>query len=84
MRRPSDTSPDAQARYVNALRALTPEQRLEYAAAMSDEVRSLAEAGIRSRHPEFGPAEVRAALADMLLGPELAASVRRAKRSPAR
>jgi hypothetical protein len=80
MRRPRDTSADAQARYVLALRATSPEQRLASAAALSDEGRALAEAGIRSRHPEFGPAEIRAALAEILLGPELAARVRRERR----
>jgi hypothetical protein len=60
-----------------------PEQRLATAAALSDDVRALAEAGIRSRHPEFGPAEVRSAFADLVLGPELAEKVRRDRRPAA-
>ena len=50
-------------------------------AAMSAEIRTLAEAGVRSRHPEYGPDEVRAAVADILLGPDLAAAARRGRPS---
>lgn len=74
--RPLDTSPDAAARQVDALRGMSPEERLWIAAAMSDDVRSLAEAGIRSRHPELSDGEVRSALAALLLGRELAGAVR--------
>jgi hypothetical protein len=80
MRRPADTSEDARAWQVRALRAMGPEGRLAAAATMSDEIRSLAESGVRSRHPEFGPAEVPASVADILLGRELASTVRRAGR----
>lgn len=83
MRRPRDTSGDAQVRYLRALAGLRPEQRLRTAAALSDEVRALAEAGIRSRHPDFGPDEIRSALADILLGPDLAEKVRRDRRPAA-
>jgi hypothetical protein len=83
MRRPRDTSADAQSRYIRALGEIGPERRLASAAALSDEVRALAEAGIRARHPEFGPAEIRSALADILLGPELAERVRRERRPAA-
>jgi len=47
---------------------MTPAQRLAMAAAMSDEVRALAEAGIRHRHPDFSDREIRAALVELLLG----------------
>jgi hypothetical protein len=84
MRHPSDTSADAHERYLEALRRATPEERLATAAAMSEEVRTLAEAGLRSRHPEFGPDEVRAAVTEILLGPDPAAKVRRGRLGPAR
>lgn len=74
--RPLDTSRDAAARQVDALRAMSPEERLRIAAAMSDDVRSLAEAGIRSRLPGLSDDEVRAALEALLLGRDLADSVR--------
>ena len=79
MQRPGDTSAAAHARYLEALRRLTPEERLAAAAAMSEDVRRLVEAGVRSRHPEYGPDEVTAAVAGILLGPDLAASVRRGR-----
>jgi len=81
MTQPSDTSAGAHARYLEALRRATPEERLATAAAMSAEIRTLAEAGVRSRHPEYGPDEVRAAVADILLGPDLAAAARRGRPS---
>lgn len=72
MTRPSDTSVEAHALYLEGLRRSTPEQRLAAAVAMSEEVRAPTEAGVRNHHPEFGPDEVRAAPAEILLGPELA------------
>ena len=81
MRRPMDTSEEAQALYVQALRRSSPEQRLASAAVMSEEVRALAEAGIRSRHPEYGRVEVRSALAEILLGAELAGRVHHGRRT---
>ena len=47
---------------------MTPEQRLAVAAEMSDEIRAVAEAGIRQRHPDYSDAEIRAALVAILLG----------------
>lgn len=76
MTRPSDTSIKAHARFIEALRAMAPEQRLAAAAAMSSEIRTLTEAGVRSRHPELDPEGVRAAVADILLGPDLARKAR--------
>ena len=72
---------EAQARYMQALRRTSPEQRLVSAAAMSEEIRALAEAGLRDRHPEYGSAEVRSAMEDILLGEELAGRVRHGRRT---
>ncbi len=47
---------------------MTPEQRVAAAVEMSDEIRVVTEAGIRHRHPAFTDAEVRAALAAIVLG----------------
>jgi len=58
---------------------MTPQQRLVAAAEMSDEIRALAEAGIRQRHPDYAEAEVRAALVAILLG-RVDAIVRPARR----
>ena len=82
MERPLDTSQAAHDRQFEAFRRLSPEERLGLAVAMSDEIRALAEAGIRSRHPELTELEVREALADVMLGPELASAARRRRPSP--
>jgi len=52
-----------------AFRRMTPEQRVALAAEMSDEIRAVAEAGIRHRHPAYSDDQIRAALAAILLGP---------------
>jgi hypothetical protein len=72
MRRPIDTSPDADERQLEAFRSMTPRDRLRLADAMSAEVRALARAGVRHRHPEYSPQELDAAVAEILLGHELA------------
>ena len=51
---------------------MTPQERLAAAVEMSEDVRALAEAGIRQHHPAYADAEVREALLKILLGPELA------------
>ena len=73
-----DTSSAALERQRETFRRMTPEQRLAVAAEMSDEIRAVAEAGIRQRHPDYSDAEIRAALVAILLGP------RAAIRGPAR
>lgn len=75
----TDTSRGALAVQLASFRRMTPAQRLALASEMSEEVRDLAEAGIRQRHPAYSESEVRAALAEMILGigPAAAAHVRR-------
>ena len=63
-----DTHPEAMARYAERLRGLGPGERLDIAAGLSSGVRSLAEAGIRRRHPSADEAEVRCRLAALLYG----------------
>ena len=84
MHRPRDTSGEANERYVDALRRLTPAQRLQAGAQMTEAVRTLAEAGVRSRHPEYTPEQVAAAVADILLGRDVAVNKRRAEPSTRR
>jgi hypothetical protein len=67
-----DTSPQADARYHELLRRMAPEQRLEAAMRLSQAVRELAIAGIRSRHPEADDHEVRVRLTVRLYGRECA------------
>jgi Rv0078B-related antitoxin len=68
--RPLDTSTKSLERQREAFRRMTPEHRLALAAEMSDEIRAVAEAGIRRRHPDYSDEEVRAALVEILLGRE--------------
>jgi hypothetical protein len=73
---PKDTSPDAWARQIAGIRAMTPQERLRLAAGMSDDLRTLARDGVRSRHPDWSEAEVATAVAELLLGTPLALRVR--------
>ena len=84
MRRPSDTSPAARRRQLDAYRAMRPQERLRLAVVMSAEVRALTRSGILARHPEYSADEVERALADILLGQELAATLPRRRAVGAR
>jgi hypothetical protein len=68
-----DTSPAADARYHDLLRAMPPYRRLEAAMGLSRTVRELAMAGIRARHPGAGEDEVKVRLAVRLYGRATAA-----------
>lgn len=50
-------------------------RKLEILADLNRGMLLLAESGLRARHPEATSAEIRRRLADMVLGPELAARV---------
>jgi hypothetical protein len=63
-----DTAPEQAARYRAMIGALTGQQRLEIAASLTQGVRALAEAGLRSRHPSASDAELRCRLAALLYG----------------
>lgn len=55
----SDTTPDAAAIQQDIFRRMTTEQRLRIALEMSDSMRNVALAGLRSRRPELNEAELR-------------------------
>jgi hypothetical protein len=63
-----DTSPAAEKRYFELLRAQTPQQRLNIAVRLTEAVRNLARAGIVEAHPGASPKEVNARLAERLYG----------------
>lgn len=48
------------------------EQRLAMALALSDDMRDVARAGIRHRHPDYDDSDVEHALHRLLVGDELA------------
>lgn len=71
----TDTTTAARARQLQVFRQMTPAERVALAVEMSEEIRAVAEAGIRRRHPEHTDDEVRAALLVIVLGRESAAHV---------
>ena len=76
MARPADTAANAWARQLDALRALSPQDRLRRALTMSEDVKEIARAGIRHRHADWPDDRVQAALDDLLLGTDLARRAR--------
>lgn len=72
---PADTTSDAARVQLAALRRLSPDRRLEMALELSDSLRSVTAAGVRSRHPEFTEEQVHFAVLRLTLGNELFAKV---------
>ncbi len=70
-----DTSPEAEAVLLEGLRRLPPWRKLEMVGQLNQTMRQLLLIGLRQRYPEASPQELRRRLADLLLGPELAARV---------
>ena len=68
-----DTDRDQEGSYYRRLAAVTPAARLRRAVSLSRTVRELALAGLRTRHPGADPWELRARLAAILYGREVAA-----------
>ncbi|MEZ4366281.1 MAG: hypothetical protein R2939_08320 [Kofleriaceae bacterium] len=69
--RPADTTADAHAAQLAVYRRMTPAQRVAVAAAMSDDVRAIAIAGIAARHPAYTAADAEAAYLRLTLGESL-------------
>ena len=70
-----DTRPEAEAVLIGLLRQAPPWRKLTMVGQLNQAVRTLALSGLRTRHPEATPQELRRRLADLLLGPDLAAQV---------
>ena len=68
-----DTSPDARRIQQAVWRRMSPSERVDLAVAMSEDVREIASAGIRLRHPDWSDDRVRRALLERLYGTELVA-----------
>jgi hypothetical protein len=68
-----DTHPDAERVLINLLRQATPARKLAVVLSANRTARLLALTGLRERHPGESPARLRRRLADLWLGPELAA-----------
>lgn len=70
-----DTSPEAEAVLLRLWRETPGWRKWAMAEQLNRTARELALAGLRRRHPDASPALLRRHLADLLLGPELAAQV---------
>jgi len=68
-----DTHPDVERLQVERLRQMPGWRKLALMAEMTRSVQTLALAGLRQRYPTDTPAQLRRRLADLMLGPELAA-----------
>lgn len=69
----TDTHPDIERLQIERLRQMPAWRKMALMADMSRTVQTLALAGLRQRYPLDTPAQRRRRLADLLLGPELAA-----------
>jgi hypothetical protein len=69
----TDTAPEAERVLIELLRRAPVARKLEMLGQMNAAARQLALQGLRARHPGATEAQLRRYLADLLLGPELAA-----------
>jgi hypothetical protein len=67
-----DTRPKAERALIDLLRQAPVWRKLELLAQLNQTVRLMAVSGLRERHPQAAPAELRRRLAGLLLGPDLA------------
>lgn len=70
-----DTSPEVEKIQIDRLRRMPPWRKMALVGEMNRAVRTMALAGLRQRYPHEGPDMIRRRLADLVLGPELAARV---------
>ena len=70
-----DTTPEEEAVLVRLWRETPAWRKWELMEDVNRVARELALAGLRRRHPDAAPEELHRRLADLLLGPELAAEV---------
>jgi hypothetical protein len=68
---PADTTPEAAWVQIEVFRRMSPRKRLRMVLQLSDSLRAIAAAGVRSRHPEFSAEQVKLAVIRMSLGDEL-------------
>ena len=68
-----DTTPAAERVLIELLRGATPARKMAMVLSANHTARCLAMTGLRERHPSDSPELLRRRLADLWLGPELAA-----------
>ena len=69
----ADTHPDAERVLIELWRRASPARKMEIVISANLTARALAMAGLRERHPGESPDRLRRRLADLWLGPDLAA-----------
>lgn len=72
---PSDVHPDVLRLQIDLLRETPVWRKLEMVGELNKTMHILMMAGLRNRHPDASPEELRRRMADLLLGPELAEKV---------
>jgi hypothetical protein len=68
---PLDTTIEAARKQFEILRRIRPEVRLKMAFELSDNLRSLVEAGVRQRHPDFDEQRVQQEVLRLMVGETL-------------
>jgi len=68
---PADTTIEAARKQFEILRRLGPEVRAKMAFELSDNLRSLVEAGVRLRHPDFDEQRVQQEVLRLMVGETL-------------
>ncbi len=70
-----DTHPKMEALQIELWRTASPTRKMQMLAQLNQSARLLALAGLRSRYPQIGEADLRRRLAGLLLGEEIASKV---------
>lgn len=65
---PADTTVEAVRKQFEILRRLEPEVRLKMAFEMSDNLRSIIEAGVRGRHPDYNEQKIKQGVLRLMIG----------------
>ena len=68
----ADTDPEIRRRQLVVYRTMSPQQRVEIALALSEDVRQIAIDGIRRRDPALSDAQIHEQWLRLLHGPQLA------------
>lgn len=71
----SDTHPKMEALQIQVIRRMPAWKKIAIVNDLNETVKALAVSGIKQRHPEATPEQVRRMLADLMLGTELAQKV---------
>jgi hypothetical protein len=66
-----DTTPETMAKEIEILRRIGPATRLGMAFELSDNLRSLVEAGVRHRHPQWGDRMIEREVIRLMVGDDL-------------